>query len=60
LPPGSRAARLFLIRPLETAPLFLLFLQEIISDRSLFLAGILGCRRRSEENNSGMTAEGNT
>ena len=54
LPPESRAARPFLTQPLERAPLFLLFLQEVISDRSFFPAGILRCRQRSEVNNSGM------
>jgi hypothetical protein len=36
----------------EPATLFLLFLQEIISDRPIFPAGILDCGRPSERKNS--------
>jgi hypothetical protein len=38
-------------------PLFLLFLQEIISDGPSFAAGILDCRRRGKPENSETTLE---
>jgi hypothetical protein len=42
---------------LDGAPLFLLFLQEIISDEPSSAAGILDFRRRGERKNSGTTAD---
>jgi hypothetical protein len=42
---------------LDGAPLFLLFLQEIISDGPFSAAEILDFRRRSERKNSGTTAD---
>jgi hypothetical protein len=38
-------------------PLFLLFLQEIISQRPSFTAGILDCWPRRRRRNSGITAK---
>jgi hypothetical protein len=42
---------------LEGAPLFLLFLQEIISDGPSSAAEILDFRRRGERKNSGTTGD---
>jgi hypothetical protein len=49
-------APMFPHRSLERASLFLLFLQEIISEGRSFTAGILGRRWRGERKNSEITA----
>jgi hypothetical protein len=56
-PTAERHRQIGFLTGLSKGPsLFLLFLQEIISEGRSFTAGILGRRRRSERKNSEITA----